>query len=142
MGYVPPPPDPRFCMEDMPQGLQAIRTRKVVQITDTAGKPKQLLSGSSGQVLQLVGGMPTWRDVPPEQPAPTKGPLVLRCGACGTKHVANTKRCDACGCADRMEDISEPKLEAIIQKRRDYFSVFRRAFKPFSGRGTESSGPC
>lgn len=139
MGYVPPPTGP----EQFGDILCSLQGHE--RATETPG-PRLRSSGSPGQVLQLLGGMPTWRNVPQDEALPTKGPLVLRCGACGTKHEANTKRCDACGCSNRMEDISKPKLEAIIQKRRDYFSVFQRALShtdiyPFSGEGTEPLGP-
>lgn len=137
MGYVPPPTGP----EQFGDILCSLQGHE--RATETPG-PRLRSSGSPGQVLQLLGGMPTWCNVPQDEALPTKGPLVLRCGACGTKHVANTKRCDACGCSSRMEDI--PRPGDTTHRRRDRPSIFREALRhiniyPFSGEGTEPLGP-
>lgn len=144
MGYVPPPTG----SEQFGDILCSLQGHE--RATETPG-PRLRSSGSPGQVLQLLGGMPTWCNVPQDEALPTKGPLVLRCGACGTKHVANTKRCDACGCPNRMEAISDPATaqEALLDQLRHQSRIKRIqlwlmgwASKPSFLGGTESSGPC
>lgn len=136
MGRIPPPPPPY----PPPRVVGDLNRLK-----DALGPSlRRQHVGHPGQVLTMVNGSLVWAYPEPE-PEP-KAELVLRCGACGTKHVANTQRCGACGCPDRLNPIEDPKPEAIMQKRRDYFSVFRRALRhidiyPFSGGGTESPGP-
>ena len=61
--------------------------------------------------------------------------------------AANTKRCDACGCSNRMNEVvpATPSPLEVIRHRSRLMSTWRRLFfpniSPFTG-GTESSGPC
>lgn len=122
-----------------------------MEITDTPGKPKGLLSIDRARLAAALGpslghGCSTTPVAHEEKPLP----LTLKCGCCGTKHPENTQRCDSCGCSERLGPIKECPATPItdllpeLRTRSRIMAVWRRLrfpdVYPFSG-DTKSPRP-